>query len=107
VIAAAKEGRGISASQYAQIKVKTRRDGVAHETSTRTPNVAALAAPVFAQGGSLAGALTSIGFIGEFDDNPRSKYARVLRRYAEELSQALGFRAARGSPRGPAVKRKS
>ena len=94
VLAAAKEGPGISANRFAEIKVRTRKDGVAHESNTRTPNVAALAAPVFGPGGLLAGALTAIGFIGEFSDNPRSKDARILAKHAAALSQAIGFRPA-------------
>ena len=80
--------------QVAEIRARTRTEGIAHEASTRTPNVAALAAPVFSRGGSLAGALTSIGFIGEFDDDPHSKDSKVLRKYAGALSQSLGFHAA-------------
>ena len=101
VLEASREARqaGLSARQYAEIKVRTRRDGVAHEANTRTPNVAALAAPVFAQGGSLAGALTLIGFLGEFDDRPRSKEARALQKHATGLSAALGFRPASGLDR--------
>lgn len=98
VLAAAKDGNGVSASRLGEIKVRTRRDGVAHEANTRTPNVAALAAPVFSHGGALAGALTSIGFIGEFSDNPRSRDATILRKHAAALSQAIGFRSALESP---------
>lgn len=94
VLAAAKEGPGMGSGRFAEIKVRTRRNGIAHEANTRTPNVAALAAPVFGQGGSLAGALTLIGFIGEFSDNPRGKDAQVLRKHAAALSKAIGFRSA-------------
>jgi DNA-binding IclR family transcriptional regulator len=93
LLAISVEARGISARAIAEIRARTRKDGVAHQSNTRTPNVAALAAPVFSNGGTLAGVLTSIGFLGEFDDNPRSGDSSVLQRYARELSQSLGFRS--------------
>jgi DNA-binding IclR family transcriptional regulator len=94
LIAASKEAVSISARQMAEIRARIRRDGLAHQSNTRTPNVAALAAPVFSKGGSLAGVMTSIGFLGEFDENPGSRDARILQAFAKELSQELGFRSA-------------
>jgi DNA-binding IclR family transcriptional regulator len=86
------EKRVVSSRALAELRARTRKEGVAHQSNTRTPNVAALAAPVFSTTGALSGVLTSIGFLGEFDDHPRSRDSQLLRRYARDLSQSLGFR---------------
>ncbi|HSW15930.1 MAG TPA: helix-turn-helix domain-containing protein, partial [Ramlibacter sp.] len=56
-----------------EIRQETRRLGGAHACGVRTPSIAGAAAPVFAGGGRLAGALSMVGLIGQFDDRPTSK----------------------------------
>ena len=55
-----------------------------------SPNIAALAAPVFAANGRLALCIGLISAIG-FDTSPTGQPASVLMRTAAELSRRLGF----------------
>jgi len=86
-------GRGVSLRDVAETRTRVRKAGVAHQSNTRTPNVTALAVPVFSKGGILAGVLTSVGFHGDFDDDPKSEHVHVLKTYARNLSHELGFAA--------------
>jgi len=71
------------------IREQARKEGGAHASGTRSPTVAAVAAPVFGSGGRLAGALATLGIIGQFDDRPGGRIAAALRRHARALSEVL------------------
>jgi DNA-binding IclR family transcriptional regulator len=77
--------KGIAATQ-----AEVRKRGLARGLGEETPNIAALAAPVFAHNGRLAlclGVISAIGFDTSFSGNP----ATALKRAAADLSRRLGF----------------
>lgn len=55
-------------------------------------DVSAVAAPVFGEHGDLAGAITVLGLLRDFDATPEGFNARCVRSAAEELSRKLGYR---------------
>lgn len=57
------------------------------------PRIAAISVPVFSYDGTLACALTTLGWRGELSISPGSSAARKLLAASENLSRALGFRA--------------
>ena len=73
------------------IRDRTRRDGVGCVEGELLPRIASLSAPVFDRDGRLSLALTTLGWIGEFDTNLQGDTAQSLLRYAGELSAELGF----------------
>lgn len=67
-----------------------RRRGMARGLGEETPNIAALAAPVFGANGRLALCIGVVSAIG-FDTSYSGKPATALLRTASELSRRLGF----------------
>ncbi len=97
ISAARREYAGRSAPserQIDEIKARVRREGVAYHSGKRTPTIAAISAPVFSHDGRLAGALTSIGLVGQFDETPDSPVAKALIGHTTALSRSLGVRKA-------------
>ena len=72
-----------------EIRQSTRKEGGAHAAGVRNPGIAAAAAPVFGGNGRLAGALSTLGLVGQFDDRPSSKVSLALHRHARALSELL------------------
>ncbi|MDP3139972.1 MAG: IclR family transcriptional regulator [Burkholderiaceae bacterium] len=81
----------VTGRQIEALVSRVRRDGSAYSGGRRNALIAAVAAPVFDAGGALLGALTALGFKGDFDDSPGSSLSAELRQAAAELSAALGF----------------
>lgn len=79
----------LSLKQLVEIREHTRKEGGAHASGARSPQIAAVAAPVFGLGGLLTGAISTLGLIGQFDDTPRGKASASLHRRARELSASL------------------
>ena len=67
-----------------------RRRGIARGLGEETPNIAALAAPVFGAHGRLALCIGVVSAIG-FDTSYSGKPAMALVRAAADLSRRLGF----------------
>jgi DNA-binding IclR family transcriptional regulator len=80
----------LSPPQLEAIRQRTLGEGSAHASGVRTPTVAAVSVPVFGHDGRLAGALTSLGLVGKFDDSPGSVLSVNLRHRGAALSRALG-----------------
>jgi DNA-binding IclR family transcriptional regulator len=71
-------------------RTEVRKRGIGRGLGEETPNIAALAAPVFAANGRLAlciGVISAVGYDTSFTGQP----ATALRRTAAELSRRLGF----------------
>lgn len=71
----------------------TRRAGIAFVSQLLVPGADAMAVPVFDRDGRICLALLAIGSSGTFGLVPDGPAAIVLRRHADALSRALGFRA--------------
>ena len=67
-----------------------RKRGIGRGLGEETPNIAALAAPVFGANGRLALCIGVVSAIG-FDTSYTGKPALALTRAAAELSRRLGF----------------
>lgn len=89
--------QGVTARQIEALRARVRRDGSSYAGGRRNASIAAVAAPVFDAAGALVGALTALGFEGDFDDSPDSSLSADLRRAAAEVSAALGFNAGGGA----------
>lgn len=74
-----------------QIKTQTRESGLGHIHGDLLPRIAALSAPVFDRDGDLAFSLSTLGWIGDFDDSLDGPLARKLRSAGREVSAALGY----------------
>lgn len=72
---------------------ETRRTGIAFVSQLLVPRADAMAAPVFDRDGRVCLALLVVGSTGTFSIAPDGPVAGVLRRHADALSRALGFRA--------------
>ncbi|MDO8277217.1 MAG: IclR family transcriptional regulator C-terminal domain-containing protein, partial [Burkholderiaceae bacterium] len=86
---------GVTGRQIEALRARVRRDASSYAGGRRNASIAAVAAPVFEADGTLVGALTALGFEGDFDDSPNSSLSVDLRRAAAAVSAALGFGAAR------------
>lgn len=83
-----------SAEELKVIRKRAQRLGLAHASATRSPTVAAVSVPVFGHDRRLAGALTALGLVGEFDDRPEGAVANALLHHADMMSRTLGWRPA-------------
>lgn len=72
------------------MQAEVRKRGIGRGLGEETPNIAALAAPVFGANGRLALCIGVISAIG-FDTSYSGKPALALQRAAGELSRRLGF----------------
>ena len=72
------------------IQTDVRKRGIARGLGEETPNIAALAAPVFGANGRLALCIGVVSAVG-FDTSYSGKPAVALLRTAAELSRRLGF----------------
>jgi DNA-binding IclR family transcriptional regulator len=88
--ASAPANRRITDKMLDTIRKEVRGLGIARTTGLRTPNVAALAAPVFDQQGRLVMAISLVGVIGTIDMSIASNAARKLKAATEKLSRMLG-----------------
>jgi DNA-binding IclR family transcriptional regulator len=72
---------------------EARRTAITVVSQLLVPGADAMAAPVFDRDGRVCLALLAIGSTGTFSLAPDGPAASILRRHAEALSRALGFRA--------------
>lgn len=73
-----------------KIKTETRSAGLGHVHGALLPRISALCAPVFDRDGRLAFALTTLGWVGAFDDNLDGGLALKLKEASKALSLELG-----------------
>ncbi|HZS64511.1 MAG TPA: IclR family transcriptional regulator [Xanthobacteraceae bacterium] len=90
-LAAPAKGHAITLKDIETMRAEVRKLGVARGLGEETPNIGAVAAPVFALNGRLALSIALIGAITGFDTNAKGKPALALKRTAEELSRRLGY----------------
>lgn len=83
-----------STAALAKICRDVRSRGLACTIGLRTPNIAALAAPVFNQSGTVSMAISLIGVVGSIDVSEKGEPARLLKASAARLSRMLGWRSA-------------
>lgn len=74
-----------------EIKIATKKAGLGHVHGDLLPRISALSAPVFDRDGQLAFAITTLGWIGNFDDSLDGALANKLRDTSKKLSKALGY----------------
>lgn len=55
-------------------------------------NFTAISAPIFDFSGNIDAALTIMGSINEFDDNPQGKNAKLLKKAVEQISELRGYK---------------
>lgn len=72
---------------------QTRQQGLGRVVDTLLPGISGLAAPVFDATGRMVLGLVSLGSSASFDASEGGTAARVLKRYANQLSEELGWRA--------------
>ena len=72
------------------LRARTRSDGLGRVDGDLLPRIASLSAPVFDRDDRLALALTSLGWVEDFDTDPAGETAMVLREAAASLSRELG-----------------
>jgi DNA-binding IclR family transcriptional regulator len=72
---------------------QTRQQGLGRVVDTLLPGISGLAAPVFDATGRMVLGLVSLGSSASFDASEGGIAARVLKRYANQLSEELGWRA--------------
>lgn len=72
---------------------QTRQQGLGRVVDTLLPGISGLAAPVFDATGRMVLGLVSLGSSASFDASEGGAVARVLKRYATQLSEELGWRA--------------
>jgi DNA-binding IclR family transcriptional regulator len=68
-----------------------RQYGVAFSDGRHHQGLSALSAPIFDHAGSMAAAVTLLGFQRDMDIDPNGSMAKVLRAAASSISAALGF----------------
>jgi DNA-binding IclR family transcriptional regulator len=90
VFALGKE-RTINDKKLEAIRAEVRKYGLGRGLGEQTPNIAALAAPVFAANGRLALCIAIVSAVGGFDTSYTSQPAVTLKRTAADLSRRLGF----------------
>ncbi len=81
------------AKQVRALLEETRRQGLGRVVDTLLPGISGLAAPVFDATGRMGLSLVSLGSSAGFDASEDGAVARVLKRYAKQLSDELGWRA--------------
>jgi DNA-binding IclR family transcriptional regulator len=69
-----------------------RRRGLARSTGQMNARVHGLSAPVFDAFGAIAAVLSTMGAPGEIDLNLDGPLARTVKRYAQDISNELGWR---------------
>lgn len=92
-LAAPAKGHAITAKDIEAMRAEVLKFGVGRGLGEESPNIAALAAPVFALNGRLALCVGLISTISGFDTSPKGKPAMALKRTAAELSRRLGYAA--------------
>lgn len=90
-IAALGKGRAINDKKLEAIRADVRKHGMGRGLGEQTPNIAALAAPVFSANGRLALCIAIVSAVGGFDPSHTGAPAMALKRTAAELSRRLGF----------------
>ncbi|MEX3007900.1 IclR family transcriptional regulator [Hoeflea sp. TYP-13] len=77
-------------NEIEQIRAETMSSGLGRVDGDLLPRIASLSAPVFDRDDRLALALTSLGWIEEFDTDPDGEIAEALKDAASSLSKELG-----------------
>lgn len=70
---------------------KTQEIGLGHVEGTMLPGILSLSAPVFNAQQELAAAITMLGPVGSFEDNPSGRLAFALKEATMRLSHRLGM----------------
>jgi DNA-binding IclR family transcriptional regulator len=79
-------GRRVTATSLAALQADARRRGLTRTVGGVLPGVSAIAAPIFTEGATIAGAVTAYGRSATFDTTWDGRIANALRRFATELS---------------------
>lgn len=90
-LAASAKGLAVNNKQMEATRAEVRRRALGRGLGEQTPNIAALAAPVFSVNGTLVLCIGLVSAMGHFDTSYTGKPAKALQRVAAELSRRLGF----------------
>lgn len=90
-VAAMGKGRAVNSKKIEAIREEVRKHGLGRGVGEQSPNIAALAAPVFSANGRLALCIGIVSAVGGFDTSYTGEPAMALKRTAAELSRRLGF----------------
>ncbi|MEM1047326.1 MAG: IclR family transcriptional regulator [Pseudomonadota bacterium] len=93
VEAVGQEEQQVSAARIEELRAATRSVGLGRVDGDLLPRIASLSAPVFDRDDNLVLALTTLGWIEEFDTDPSGETATELRTAADRLSRELGYSA--------------
>ena len=85
------KGRTVNSKRLEAVREEVRKYGLGRGLGEQTPNIAALAAPVFSANGRLALCIGLVSTVGGFDTSYTSEPAMALKRTAADLSRRLGF----------------
>ena len=86
----ARNEQATSDKEIEALRERTRSDGLGRVDGDLLPRIASLSAPVFDRDDRLALALTSLGWLEDFDTDPAGETAKVLKDAAVSLSRELG-----------------
>ncbi|MEM7303675.1 MAG: IclR family transcriptional regulator [Pseudomonadota bacterium] len=86
----AQHAEGASQDEIKKIKRLTEANGLAAVEGTLLPRISALSAPVFDRDNKMILALSTLGWVDDFDTNPEGETAIALKRAAQSLSRDLG-----------------
>jgi len=90
-IAASGKGQPVNGKKLEAIRSEVRKHGLGRGLGEQTPNIAAMAAPVFSANGRLALCIGLVSAVGGFDTSYDGEPAMALKRTAADLSRRLGF----------------
>lgn len=90
---ARKQPQGPFSTQEAAAKIinETREHGLGHVQGSMLPGILSLSAPIFNAQNELAAAMTMLGPMGSFDDDPTGQLGASLKEAAFRLSRRLGM----------------
>jgi DNA-binding IclR family transcriptional regulator len=91
---AAEVPRAAERKEFEAILEKVRATGVGSVAQKLVPGADALAVPIFDHRGSIALSLLAVGSSNTFSLEPHGPVAEVLKRYARNLSEELGYQHA-------------
>ena len=86
----AKREQPVTESQVDTLRAQTLKTGLGQVEGDLLPRIASLSAPVFDRDGRLALALTSLGWVEDFNCDPSGETAIALKAAAHMLSKELG-----------------
>ena len=77
--------------QLEEMLEEIRQQGLSRATGSLIPGINGFSAPVFDHTGNMVAAITSLGTIGDFDNDWHCAAANAMRESARELSKRLGY----------------